>query len=204
MTIMITKTKAAEQQLNTAIRLFFEDRDHLSSYTLAAASREVTEGVIKIRCGKPFQRELVRVGDSLEVPLSYRETLDILIKPECDKKVVIEFFNKWQNFLKHADRDPDAEIESIKTKHLAQVIMLAIKNYILLTQHWAIEMKIFFAWFVLAEPQLLKSAPQDVTFNKAINEMRSYILDDPYDRDTLKIIYSAMTGAAQEGIIPFV
>jgi hypothetical protein len=60
---MITKTDAAERQLNTAIRLFFENRDHLSSYALAVASREVTDGVIQSRRSELYQRELARVGD---------------------------------------------------------------------------------------------------------------------------------------------
>ncbi|MGB9407876.1 MAG: hypothetical protein WCA89_10085 [Terracidiphilus sp.] len=191
--MMITKTKAAEQQLNTAIRLFFENRDHLSSYTLAAASREVTEGVIKIRCGELKQRKLVRVGDSLEVPLSYRETLDLLIKPDCDKKAVIKLFNKWQNFLKHSDNDPDVEIEPIKTKYLAVMIVFAIKNYALLTQDMTIEMKIFFAWFAVAEPELVRSEHLDVSTKKVIADMINYISGDPYDHNTLENIYTAMT-----------
>jgi hypothetical protein len=40
---MITKIEAAERQLDTVIKLFFENIDHLSSYTLAAASREITD-----------------------------------------------------------------------------------------------------------------------------------------------------------------
>jgi hypothetical protein len=40
---MITKIDAAERQLDTAIKLFFENIAHLSSYTLAAASREITD-----------------------------------------------------------------------------------------------------------------------------------------------------------------
>jgi len=204
---MITKTKAAEQQLNTAIRLFFENRDHLSSYALAVASREVTDGVIKSRRQELYQRELARVGDPQKVRLSYWEEINILIdKDKFDKNYKDKFgmnfkgfHNRWQNFLKHADNYPDAEIEPFTAKLLALVIIFAIKNYVLLTQQWTTEMKIFFAWFALAEPQLLKSAPEDVTFNKAIDEMRSYILNDPYDRDTLKVIYCAMTGAIQEG-----
>jgi hypothetical protein len=188
---MITKTNAAEWQLNTAIRLFFENRDHLSSYALAVASREVTDGVIKSLRSELYQRELARVGDPLKVLLSYGEELEILIKPEFYKSV-IKLYNKWQNFLKHADKDPDAEIEPFKTKHLALVIILAIKNYVLLTQHMTIEMKTFFAWFAVAEPQLVKSAPDDVRTNKAIAEMRSFISGDPYDRNTLETIYTAM------------
>ncbi len=189
---MITKTDAAERQLNTAIRLFFENRDHLSSYALAVASREVTDGVILSRRSELYQRELARVGDPLKVRLSYREELELLIKPEFYKNF-LTLYHKWQNFLKHADKDPDAEIEPFTTKQLALVILTAMRNYFLLTQHWTIEMQTFFVWFAVAEPQLLKSAPEDVMTNKVIAQMRSYISGDPYDRSTLETIYSAMT-----------
>lgn len=188
---MITKTEAAERQLNTAIRLFFENRDHLSSYTLAAASREVTDGLIQRRLGELNQRKLVRVGDSLEVPLSYRETLDLLIKPGFHKEA-IKHFNKWQNFLKHSDKDHDAEIEPFKAKLLVMVIILAIKNYVLLTEQWTTEMATFFAWFTVAEPQMVNLKPEDVTTDKTIAEMRSSISGDPYDRDILESIYTAL------------
>ena len=188
---MITKTDAAERQLNTAIRLFFENRDHLSSYALAVASREVTDDVIQSRYSELYQRELARVGDPLKVRLSHRKEFEILIKPEFYKKC-LKLEHKWQNFLKHADKDPDAEIEPFTTKLLVLVIISATKNYFLLTQDLTIEMKIFFVWFAVAEPQLVKCAPEDV-MTKAIAEMRSNISGDPYDRDTLEIIYTAMT-----------
>src|SRR5208283_1424597 len=111
---MITKIDAAERQLNTAIRLFFENRDHLSSYALAVASREVTDGVIKSRDSELYHRELARLGDPLKVRLSYREELKVLIKREFYEDF-LRLDRKWQNFLKHACKDPDAEIEPIKT-----------------------------------------------------------------------------------------
>jgi hypothetical protein len=188
---MITKTDAAERQLNTAIRLFFENRDHLSSYALAVASREVTDDVIQSQHSELYQRELVRLGDPLKVCLSYREELKLHIKDEFHKNF-FKLDRKWQNFLKHADKDPVEEIEPFRTKHLALVIIFAIKNYVLLTQQMTIEMKTFFAWFAVAEPQLVKSAPDDVITNKAIAEMHSFISDDPYDRNTLETIYTAM------------
>ena len=189
---MITKTDAAERQLNTAIRLFFENRDHLSSYALAVASREVTDDVIQSRYSELYQRELAQVGDPLKVRLSYWKVLERLIGKDKFDKNFIDLHNKWKRFLKHADKDPDAEIEPFTTKLLALVILTAIGNYTLLTQHWAIEMQTFFVWIAVAEPQLAKSAPEDVVTNKAIAEMRSYISGDPYDRDTLKNIYTAM------------
>jgi hypothetical protein len=199
---MITKTGAAEQQLDTAIRLFFESRDRLSSYALAAASREVTDDVIQSRHrhSELYQRELARVGDPQKVRLSYWEEINNLIdKDKFDKNFkdklgmnFVRFHNRWQNFLKHADEDPDAEIEPFTTKHLALVILTAMNNYFLLTQDLTFEMKTFFVWIAVAEPQLLKFAPEDVMSNNSIAEMRSFISGDPYDRDTLENIFTAM------------
>ena len=73
------------------------------------------------------------------------------------------------------------------------MILTSMKNYFLLTQHLTTEMKTFFVWIAVAEPKLAKSTPADVAPNKAIAEMRSYISGDPYDRDTLESIYTAMT-----------
>jgi hypothetical protein len=188
---MITKTDAAERQLNTAIRLFFENRDHLSSYALAVASREVTDDVIQSRYSELYQRELARLGDPQRVRLSYRDEMKLHIKPEFYRGF-LTLDRKWQNFLKHADRDPVAEIEPVKTRLLAMAIVSAVKNYALLTQHWTAEMATFFAWLAIAEPQLIKPEPKDVMFGNAIAEMRSCIAGDPYDRDTLESIYTAM------------
>jgi hypothetical protein len=189
---MITKTDAAERQLNTAIRLFFENRDNLSSYALAVASREITDDVIQSRYSELYQRELARVGDPLKVRLSCREEFKDRIKPEFYKDF-LRLDRKWQNFLKHADRDPNDEIEPVKTKHLALVILGAIQNYALLTQRWTIEMQTFFVWIAAAEPQLIRSEPENVMTCKVIAEMRGYISCDPYDRNTLESIYTAMT-----------
>ena len=54
-------------------------------------------------------------------------------------------------------------------------------------------MATFFAWFVVAEPKFIKSEPEDLMTKKAIDEMRNWISGDPYGRDTLKNIYTAMT-----------
>ncbi|MDR3740881.1 MAG: hypothetical protein P4L40_17840 [Terracidiphilus sp.] len=189
--VMISKTDAAEQQLDTAIRLFFENRDHLSSYALAVASREVTDDVIQSRHSEIYQRELARLGDPQKVRLSYRDEMGLHIKPEFYKEFRT-LDRKWQNFLKHADRDPDAEIEPVKPRLLAMVIISAVRNYTLLTRQWTAEMGTFFAWLAIAEPQLIKSEPKDATFDNAIVEMRSCIADDPYGRDTMERIYTAI------------
>ena len=189
--LKITKTGAAERQLNTAIRLFFENRDHLSSYALAIASRELTNGVIQRQRSDIYRRELARLDDPLKVRLSYWEEMKVHIKNEFHKDF-IKLDHKLQNFLKHSGTDPDAEIEPVSAKRLALVILSAVMNYRLLTQDLTIEMKFFFAWFTIAEPQLVNLASIDAMTNKAIAGMLNYVSDDPYGRDTLENIYAAM------------
>lgn len=188
---MISKTVAAECQLNTAIRLFFENRDNLSSYALAVASREVMDDVIQGRSKELYQRELTRVGDPPKVWLSYREEMKIRIKPE-GYKGFLKLDRNWQNFLKHADCDPDAEIAPIKKKHLALTIISAIKNYTVLTQCWSVEMVTFFTWIAVAEPHLFKLEPSDET-TKKVDELRKMISGDSYGSETLKKIYTAIS-----------
>jgi hypothetical protein len=138
----LTKIDASEQQLNTAIRLFFENRDHLSSYALVVASREVTDDLIQNQYEELYRRELLRVGDPQRVRLSYREDMKDRINP----KFYVEFLKldrERQNFLKHADKDPNAEIGPFTARFFAFVIIRAILNYTLLTQRWPFEMQTF-------------------------------------------------------------
>src|SRR5256885_10749748 len=109
---MITKIDAAERQLNTAIRLFFANADHLSSYTLAIASRGITDDLLAKKSDEIYRAELARLGDPTKVRLPYREYLRDNIKPEHYKDSV-KLFNRRQNFLKHANLDPDAEMEDL-------------------------------------------------------------------------------------------
>ena len=60
---MITKMEATERQLETAIKRFFENRDHLSCLTLAAASREITDDLCEKQKDKVYKAELERLGD---------------------------------------------------------------------------------------------------------------------------------------------
>jgi hypothetical protein len=94
---MINKIQAAERQLDTAIRLFFENIDHLSSYTLAASSREITDDLCEKKTHELFQQEFARLGDALGVRLSFREEMKIHIKEEYYKDAMM-LFRKRQNF----------------------------------------------------------------------------------------------------------
>jgi hypothetical protein len=176
---MITKIDAAEAQLNTAIRLFFENRDHLSSYTLAIASREITDDLLAKQSDEIFRREFARLGDPMKVRLSYRERLRDLIKPEYYKDS-LKLFNKRQNFLKHADRDADSEMKDLSVRELAMVILFTASNFHLLTKgRLTREVGIFLCWFGAAEPKLFNLSTDDLS--KAILQFKQTYSGDPYD-----------------------
>lgn len=67
---MITRMEVAETQLETAIKLFFENGNHLSCLTLVSASREITDDLCEKETDKIYKAELERLGDPLS--LSFR------------------------------------------------------------------------------------------------------------------------------------
>jgi hypothetical protein len=182
---MITKLDAAERQLNTAIRLFFENRDRLSSYTLAVASREVTDDLIENKSDEVFQAELTRLGDPERVRLSFREQYKDLIKPKHYKDALV-LSRKLQNFLKHAGKDPDATIEEPTQKELALNIMFAAWNFSLLAGRLNREIGIFIGWLGAAEPQFVRETPNP--FLSVIANIRNKMPDDPYSDLVFELI----------------
>ncbi len=91
--MIITKFKAAESQLITAIDLFF-DGDPISAHTLTRSSHEIFDSLCKHR---GLERSVIQEG------------VTNMVKPEF-QKIVIRKINESKNFFKHADRDPNESI----------------------------------------------------------------------------------------------
>jgi hypothetical protein len=87
----ITKLEAARRQLESAIALFFQDGDSVSIHTLACAAYDVIDNVNRSRGGKEMfvKRRYIQLPGRMS-----RAAL-----------------NSVQNFFKHADNDPDDELE---------------------------------------------------------------------------------------------
>jgi hypothetical protein len=88
----VTKLDAAKRQLNQAIRLWFGDGDPVFVHTLTGAAMQVISDLLKHR-GEP---ELLFNNP--------------IVKPEMRREYV-NAVRSWANFLKHADEDPEGEIE---------------------------------------------------------------------------------------------
>jgi hypothetical protein len=91
----VTKLEAAQRQLGTATELYFLGLDEIAIHTLVAASYNIIRDLSKHR-GLPE----MAVKDYLLTTISASQ-----------RKQVSEWLNSFENFFKHADRDPGAEIE---------------------------------------------------------------------------------------------
>lgn len=89
--IKISKLEAARSQLETAIALFFENGDPVAVHTLACAAYDVIDNVNHSRGGK-----------DMFVKRRYTQL------PGRPNRAAL---NSVQNFFKHADKDPEAELE---------------------------------------------------------------------------------------------
>jgi hypothetical protein len=89
--ITITKLDAAQRQLETGIRLHFTGTDPVSAHTLAGAVYGLVQGVNANRSG----------------PLMVKDLWQLLGREDAEE--FRRHINRAENFLKHADRDPEAE-----------------------------------------------------------------------------------------------
>jgi len=134
----VSKLEGAERLLKASVRLFFEEIDILAVHSLAAAAHEVLRTLL-LREGK--KGSFLKDND--------------YIKPEYAKEYH-DLMNHPQNFLKHADRDPEGVLDFYEDG-TPFWILDAIGLYTKLTgkmQHR--DFFIFFAWFAQQYPMMLK------------------------------------------------
>lgn len=93
----ITKFEAARRQLDCAIELWFLDKDPISVHTLAAAAHQIIHDIYQKTGG---------IGIA-----GYGLIYDSIIIKDEYRKEYVEFVRDHANFLKHADRDPESELE---------------------------------------------------------------------------------------------
>jgi len=91
----VTKLQAAERQLAVATELYFRDSDPVAIHSLVAASYNIIRDLSK-RTNAP--------------PMAVKDHFLTTVSP-AKRKQVREWVNSFENFFKHADRDPNATIE---------------------------------------------------------------------------------------------
>ncbi len=130
--VQITKLEAAVRQLDTAIQLFFEDRDPVAVCTLAAAAGRVFSDLVEHHL--PNQ--------------SWRSTI-VTALPHISRREIYFTMDRTPNFLKHADQDPDA-IESFNECENEHRLFIACDEWVVLGCNPSIEMQVLQIWYVAA------------------------------------------------------
>lgn len=90
--IKISKLDAAKRQLETAIRLYFNEADPVSIHTLVGSAHQILTDLNKKRGGGPMILS------------------DHLVRKEYKKEFIRCIFEA-RNYFKHANRDPDGVID---------------------------------------------------------------------------------------------
>lgn len=170
--ISVTKLDAARRQIETAILLYFNERDVLSIHTLSAAAQGILHVLAK-RAGK-------------STPM--KESLSAGIPGELRRKVEAALRGP-QNFLKHADRDPDGELRF--SPELTEFILFdAVSTYVRITS----EKSPIFEAFVLSY-----SANHPEHFSAAGPEAARLLQESQrvFGKDRLSILETALAHSAR-------
>jgi len=139
----IDKLAIVNRQIGEAVWLFFEDRDHIIIHTIIASAHQI----------------LIDLGKSASVDGSIKNT------GKLRSQEIQEFMrgvNHPYNFFKHADKDPNKEIDAGPYSRLTQhYIMDAIVMLQQLTGEIPDAAKVFWHWFVSYYPEEFDNLPKD-------------------------------------------
>jgi hypothetical protein len=140
-TLKVSKTDAAKRQLETAIRLWFHSGEPVSIHTLAAAAHQILHD-IGVKRG---------VATILRNPQN--------IRPEY-RKEFREIVSRYENFFKHADKDPDALLD-FNPQATEMQLLDAVLTYEILTQECAPILNTFKAWMFFQNPRFMNEKDRE-------------------------------------------
>jgi len=144
----ITKLAVAERLIVASVRTVFGGGDPVPAYLLAASARAITSALCDSRGICSF--------------------LDDALKhyPSLSKNDLYRMANRHAGLFKHADRDPEAELENFTDEQVDEVLFIAAHDFGRLCQGMPIEAQIFEAWFLVLQgvaeaelPELAKLFP---------------------------------------------
>src|SRR5690606_12135036 len=106
--VRIDKEEVAVRQLDTAIRLLFDGGDVVSVHTLACAGTNVLRDILRSQGGEAWHDAIVASYSGLEQEIHRTLT-------------------RAQNFFKHADRDPQAELDFDESMNDETIIVATLE-----------------------------------------------------------------------------
>jgi hypothetical protein len=162
--VWVDKIDVARRQIKTAVRLFFENGDPVAIHTLVAPAHQV----------------LVDVGEDRGIHGAIKSAK---LLQGADAKDYLASINFAFNFMKHADRDPNAKINITPLIRLTSDFLM---DAILLLQRVSndipIEAKVFWAWFVSTYPEEFEDSLPD----GPIQQMQQQMSVEKWDFKTIR------------------
>lgn len=136
--IKVNKTEAARRQVDAAIRMLFSNEDPVAIHTLAGAAFRILRDL----AGKK--------SDSC-----MQEVTQVMIKPGMERA----FWQQWNapaNFLKHADKDPEAKLEDFDEEANEGILFMASLYYQDIGHQLTSEMITLVGWYTAMHPDFLR------------------------------------------------
>lgn len=136
-----SKMGAALAQLDEAIFMYFNQRDPLATHTLVAAAYQILS--------------------DLHGPGFVERSLRQYVEPDEAQKVIAGIRNS-QNFLKHADRDPDSilDFDPAVTEYLLLECLFIYVEHVDSSPKLTPNMKAYENWFVVHHPEIMQRYPE--------------------------------------------
>ena len=134
----ITKLEAARRQIDFAIAQHFSEGDPFAVHTVIAAAF----GIL---------RALAKRKGNLRIEHAFTD----LIRPDMENQFW-NFLNRVSNFLKHADRDPDATLDDVNEGTNAATLFVVSIYYTELVGAPSDAMRVYQAWYGFLHPKVLK------------------------------------------------
>ncbi|CAA7620856.1 conserved hypothetical protein [Magnetospirillum sp. LM-5] len=150
----ISKMDAVKAQLETAIKLYFEDRDLISAYTLCAAADQILEDIWKHERDSILSRRIQRGQNVSHLMFSMCDEWKIRLEDEHRRKA-FDAINATRNFLKHADKDHNLTHHYYPTEETGLRLFTACRNFRLVSEHKNMAVDTFLGWFLTINPHFL-------------------------------------------------
>jgi hypothetical protein len=169
--VTVTKLQAARRQLETALTLYFDEKDPVSIHTLAAAACDVLRDLNGKVGGKPMlvkDKGLEQFADKLgQTP-----------------NQIANILNETQNFFKHANLDGNKTL-TFDDGQAELLLFDAVGKYTEMTKEEVPIFAAFVQWFLCHHPEVVNPGfehmgpiPQFLEFSKKVTRRQwlQYIL----------------------------
>ena len=147
MSTEITKSSAAQRQIDAAIRMMFSGEDPLAVHTVVAAALGIVKDLTRKR-GRVW-----RLEDSMNAFFhKWRPHLHKWEDPSEFTRFVVENLNRPANFLKHADRDHRNSLDETKME-TDTLLLVSCVTYGDLGFSLSTEMRAYCRWHLAIYPR---------------------------------------------------